>query len=117
MTATISQSVDAGLLFGDIDATQLAGADTDLLDGDIDGGTLGLIRLMAARMRLFFRLGGLSNVLESTEAFCTSGQSSRRRLLNWEVAINTDVKAYIKNADGQVVQIAGADNPTMMGGI
>ena len=33
-----------------------------------------------------------------------------------ELAINTkDVKAYIKNADGQVVQIAGADNPTTDG--
>ena len=33
-----------------------------------------------------------------------------------EVAINTkDVKAYIKNSDGQVVQIAGADNPTTDG--
>ena len=34
-------------------------------------------------------------------------------LKSGEVAINTrDVKAYIKNADGQVVQIAGADNPS-----
>ena len=34
-------------------------------------------------------------------------------LANGELAINTrDVKAYIKNADGQVVQIAGTDNPT-----
>ena len=33
-----------------------------------------------------------------------------------EVAINTnDVKAYIKNSDGQVVQLAGADNPTTDG--
>ena len=33
-----------------------------------------------------------------------------------ELAINTkDVKAYIKNADGQVVQIAGTDNPTTDG--
>ena len=37
-------------------------------------------------------------------------------LKSGEVAINTkDVKAYIKNADGQVVQIAGADNPTTDG--
>ena len=37
-------------------------------------------------------------------------------LANGELAINTkDVKAYIKNADGQVVQIAGADNPTTDG--
>ena len=34
-------------------------------------------------------------------------------LKSGEVAINTaDVKAYIKNSDGQVVQIAGGDNPT-----
>ena len=37
-------------------------------------------------------------------------------LTNGELAINTkDVKAYIKNSDGQVVQIAGADNPTTDG--
>ena len=37
-------------------------------------------------------------------------------LKSGEVAINTkDVKAYIKNADGEVVQIAGADNPTTDG--
>ena len=39
-------------------------------------------------------------------------------LANGELAINTkDVKAYIKNADGQVVQIAGATTRQLMGGI